>query len=157
MKIRYSKLEEQVKKIITSNINVQHSYENNNSIEIVEIRKRLNECTKLFQDVDSPYLTLNKNPQITEFVLHAPKHKINWRIECAYQKEYSKNVGKVIYELNHVKNLFEKKLILVLDGVLDNDKFKSDLKYYVKKLGLKKRVWFGNVREFEELLIKKTN
>ena len=114
----------------------------------------LNNKPKLFQDAESPYLTINNNPRKTEFVIHDPKNKIYWRLECKSQKEYSNMVTRLYDELDYVRELPENKICFIIEGALTLPKVLIKFIIKVKEMKLTNKVWIGTVDEFEELIMK---
>ena len=157
MKIRYNDFEEKTRKVIVDNVQIHHSFECDNTLNIVKNRKLSNDMNKLFQDAESPYLTSKGNNKSTEFVLSCPIHNIDWRIECKSQNNETNMLGIVIDELNFVKWCPENKYCLVLDGVLIKEYSLNRILDTIIEKNLYDKVWVGSLNEFKILLYNQVN
>jgi hypothetical protein len=156
MKTRYNDFEEQVNVIIKSFLdNKVQTYEECNTLKMVELKRKYNDKNKIFYDVESPYLTNNNNPRKTEFVIDAPQYKIYWRVECKSQKEYSNLVCRLYDELDYITDLPEDRICFIVEGALSNPIVLKKFTDKLKTLKLRNKVWIGTVSQFENELIKK--
>lgn len=149
---RKNKFEQQVMSVIKTYGNVQLTYENE-SVVSTEILKHSNDKNKLFTDVGSPYCTPIGNQKRTEFVYYSPLNNVDLRVECK-SRQKSGLLGEILIELNFVSKISEKKYCLVLSDTLINEYFLKQLRTTIKEKNLSQKVWFGNLKQFTNLLKK---
>jgi hypothetical protein len=154
MKARHNKFEELIRECIKTNVHIELCFEQYNTSSIIEMRKNANNKNKLFQDACSPYRTDYGNERTTEFVLHCPKHKINWRVEGKSQKKGGNLILRAYEELEYVSKLKEDMFVLVLGGAFNTPKIYQKINDVINHLGLKGKVWYGDLQMFNSLLKK---
>jgi len=152
MKLRSNTFEEKTRNLLMACILIQLSHESCNTLSVTECRKKESNKSKLFQDVENGYLTPIGNPKKTEFVVHAPIHKINWRIECKSMETLTNIMGTISWELNFIDKINEEKYCIVLSDKLMCPYFINILVKNIKEKKLQNKVWFGNLKQFETLL-----
>lgn len=156
MKELSNKFENKVKDGIRNTINIDLSFESNNTLNILEIRKRSSNKNKLFYNAHRPYLTECGNYKYNEFVLHCPKYKINWRLECKSHKTLGM-IDNVLYELDMVNGCKEDLFCLILEKALLRNYSIDKIKNKIKEKNLTDKVWYGSYEDFINLIIKHKN
>jgi len=130
-------------------------YQGYNSELIVETMKQYGDNNKLFYDSGSPYLTQYGNQKKTEFVLYCLIYAINWRIECKSEVKYNQSmICRVYDELDYVSKIHEDKLFLVLGGAFNCKVVYQTLSTKIREKGLENKVWYGDLKMFEKVLLK---
>ncbi|MBN1117784.1 MAG: hypothetical protein JXA77_11300 [Bacteroidales bacterium] len=149
---RHNDFEQQVMSVIESYGNVQLTYDKE-SVVSTEILKQSNDKNKLFTDAGSPYYTKIGNQKRTEFVYYSPINSVDIRVECKSRKK-SGLLGEILYELNFVLKIPEKKYCMVFSDTLIDKYFLKQLKITIKEKNLTEKVWFGSLKNFERFLKK---
>lgn len=156
MATRYNQFENSTNDVLFSLIKFQLEYRKGNTTDVLEERKNYlssHFLNKIFYDAESPYLTDYGNHRRTEFVIHCPKYRINWRIECKRLTKLTDLKHAVLYQVECVADLNEDMLILILDGDLLLPEFALQLAERIKLMKLSPdRIWFGSLAEFEIML-----
>lgn len=156
--MKYNSLENKVKVVTKSIIRFKLVYEQFNTLRIYNGRKYANRHNKLFEDVESPYLTLTGlNQRKTEFVIDAPEYNIWWRIECKEQLTVSNIIESMFYQFECVKNLKEDKIIFILEGAYQYPYIAKLLTDRIKELKIEDKVKIWSYNEYVERLKKKVS
>lgn len=151
--MKYNLLENNVKVATKSIIQFKLVYEQFNTLKIYNDRKQANSLNKLFEDVESSYLTLTGlHQRKTEFVIDAPEYNIWWRIECKGQLTVSNIIGAMYYEFDCVKKLKEDKIIFILEGTYQYPYIIKQLTDKIKELKIESKVRIWSYNEYVENL-----
>jgi hypothetical protein len=105
--------------------------------------------TYLFYNVESSLYTPTGKHRRTEFVLFAPEHNIDWRIECKYQKISTQLDARCLQEVQDCRGITEKKFVLLLGGALLNKENLNRIKENIDKFELTDFVWYGGLDDFK--------
>ena len=152
---RYNDLENRTLQMLMSKARITELY-NSYSATTIQIQKKYSNANKLFVDACSPILTPYGNESKTEFVIHLPMYKINWRIECKSQIKDSPITKRIDWDLYHAPVMYEDKLCLVLEGAFLFPKNVVELATEIERRGIANKVWFGCLAEFEAMLLAMT-
>lgn len=123
-----------------------HTFEHMNKDKKFCIENNVN---FLFYNVESSLYTPTGKHRRTEFVLFAPEHNIDWRIECKYQKISTQLDARCLQEVQDCRGITEKKFVLLLGGKLLNKENLNRIKENIDKFELTDFVWYGGLDDFK--------
>jgi hypothetical protein len=144
--------ENAVYKTIRKYVDIDRFYMPTSYEQYLKQLSRGTELNKFFKNVPSPYLTPNGNNKRTEMSLQL-ESGLSMRVECKHQTSYSNLVATATFELNFVEDIPEDMYVLILEGKAFTMPYTLNiLSKEILNKNLKKKVWYGTLAQFEELL-----
>jgi len=158
MIVRYNKLEQDLFDTIEPIVKPSFIYGDMlMPMQVIRAVERKRNNNLMFTDVPSTYQTPTGRYKRNEGAIYMPKNNIFWRLECKSQIEYSDMVGRVLFELNFVKNINEGKYCLILEGAYLIRYVRDIVLSVIKEKKLERFIWLGDLEQFIMYLKQCTN